>query len=352
MNNIWKYFKAEIILAPIVIAFMTFFYGIQGGLVATTVLAILEISVSFDNAVVNAALLEPMTQKERNWFLTWGMVIAVGFMRLLFPVIIVCITAMINPWEALKLAFTAPAQYAAHVQAAHIVISGFGGAFLMMLFAQQFIDAEKDEHWIPGVEHILAKIGNAKFAPTIFTVVLLVLASIIVEQAHQVEFLIAGAVGIVANLAVGALKSVMEGKLEAGAAGVTAGVAASAGIAGLVHLEVVDASFSFDGVIGAFALSNQFIVIAAGLGIGALAVRSLTMWLVDGKALATLRYLEHGAFWAIGVLSAIMLVSPSYEVPEWFTGIIGAVIIGIAVIHSLRANKADAANEVVAEVAQ
>lgn len=352
MNTLWKYFKAEIILAPIVVALMTFFYGVQAGLISTVVLAILEVSVSFDNAVVNATLLEPMDEKSRKWFLTWGMVIAVGFMRLLFPIAIVSITAWISPWEALKLAFNSPAQYAAHVQSAHIIIAGFGGAFLMMLFAEQFIDAEKDEHWVPGIEALLAKLGNAPTAPVAFTVVVVGFASLLLSGSDQFQLLLSAAVGILANLGVGKIKSITEGKLEAGAAGVSAGVAASAAMASLLHLEVVDASFSFDGVIGAFAISHQFIVIAAGLGLGALAVRSLTILLVEGGHLSELRYLEHGAFWAIGVLSTIMLISPAYEVPEWFTGLIGAVIIGVAVIHSLRANKADAANEAVAEVAQ
>lgn len=341
MNTFLKYFKSELILAPVVIVLMTFFYGIQAGLFTVVELAIVEISLSFDNAVVNASLLEPMAEKQRKWFLTWGMLIAVLGMRLLFPIVIVSITAWITPWQALMLALHAPAQYAAHVQSAHITIAGFGGAFLMMLFAEKFIDEEKDEHWIPGIEPILAMFGKVKFAQTAFTILLVLLASCMVADENRVELLVSGLVGVVANLLVGLLKQHMEGKLEAGVTGVAIG----AGVAGLIHLEIVDASFSFDGVVGAFALSHQFIIIAAGLGLGALAVRSLTIMLVDGGHLSELRYLESGAFWAIGVLAVIMLVSPSYEIPDWFTGFIGAVIIGIAVVHSLLANKADALAE-------
>jgi uncharacterized protein len=339
MKTLWKYFKWELILAPIVILAMTFFYGLQGGLVATTVLAILEISVSFDNAVVNAGLLEPMTEKQRKWFLLWGMVIAVVGMRLLFPIVIVSLTAWISPIEALRLAFTAPKEYSDHVQSAHYTIAGFGGAFLLMLFAAQFIDADKDEHWFGFIEKHLATLGKIKMAQAAFTLVIVAVFTALMPAEHKVEFVLAALVGIVANIIVGGIKDVMEGSVEATASGVVSGVAASAGIAGLVHIEVVDASFSFDGVIGAFALSNQFIVIAAGLGIGALAVRSLTIFLVDGKALTTLRYLEHGAFWAVGTLGMIMFVNPIFEVPEWFTGIIGAAFIAAAALHSLHVNK-------------
>jgi hypothetical protein len=346
MNTIWKYFKAELFLAPIIIALMAFFYGIEGGLVATTVLAILEISVSFDNAVVNATLLENMNEKQRKWFLVWGMVIAVAFMRLLFPILIVSVTAWISPLEALHLAIAKPAEYAAHVQSAHITIAGFGGAFLMMLFAEQFIDEEKDEHWVGFIETKLAALGKIEMAQVAFTLIVVALFSLIVPADHKFEFVIASMVGIIANVLVGGIKKLMEGQNEAAmASGVATGVAASAGIAALVHIEVVDASFSFDGVIGAFALSNNFIVIAAGLGIGALFVRSLTIYLTEGGVLNTLRYLEHGAFWAIGVLAAIMFVNTAYEVPEWFTGLIGAVLIVAAGYHSIRANKADAIAE-------
>lgn len=349
MNTVLKYFKAELILAPLIIAVMAFFYGFEGGLVATTVLAILEISVSFDNAVVNATLLENMDEKQRKWFLVWGMVIAVGIMRLVFPIVIVSLTAWINPWEALTLAFTKPAEYAEHVKAAHVTIAGFGGAFLMMLFAEQFIDEEKDEHWVGFIEKHLAALGKIEMAQVAFTLIVVALFSFIVPAEHKFEFVIAAVVGIIANVIVGGIKTLMEGNNAAQAA--TGVIAASSGIAALVHIEVVDASFSFDGVIGAFALSNNFIVIAAGLGIGALFVRSLTIYLTEGGVLSTLRYLEHGAFWAVGVLAAIMFINTAYEVPEWFTGLIGAVLIVAAGYHSIRANKADAAAPAVAEAA-
>ena len=100
----------------------------------------------------------------------------------------------------------------------------------------------------------------------------------------------------------------------------------------------------FDGVIGAFALSNNMVIIALGLSIGAMFVRSMTIHLVKQGTLAEYRYLEHGAFWAIIALGAIMLLSARYHIPETFTGLIGATLIGLALVWSIRHNRADARN--------
>jgi len=115
------------------------------------------------------------------------------------------------------------------------------------------------------------------------------------------------------------------------------------GFGGFMYLQVLDASFSFDGVIGAFALSNNLVIIGLGLGIGAIFVRSMTIHLVDKGTLAEFRFLEHGAFWAILALAAIMLVGAHYHIPEVFTGLIGAVLIGLSWWWSVRHNKREAA---------
>ena len=111
------------------------------------------------------------------------------------------------------------------------------------------------------------------------------------------------------------------------------------GLGGFLYLEVLDASFSFDGVIGAFALSNNMIVIALGLSIGAMFVRSMTIHLVRKGTLAAYRFLEHGAFWAIIVLGAIMLISARFHIPETVTGLIGAILIGLSFWWSVRYNR-------------
>ncbi len=115
-----------------------------------------------------------------------------------------------------------------------------------------------------------------------------------------------------------------------------------AGLVGFIYLEVIDASFSLDGVIGAFAITNQILLIAIGLGIGALYVRTITVHMLHRGVLTSLRFIEHGAHYAIGVLSIIMITSLKFEVPEVITGLAGLSIIITSVVFSILANKKDA----------
>jgi hypothetical protein len=102
-----------------------------------------------------------------------------------------------------------------------------------------------------------------------------------------------------------------------------------------LYLEVLDASFSFDGVIGAFAITQDVVIIMLGLAIGAMFVRSLTVYLVRQGTLDEYVFLEHGAHYAIGSLAAIMLASMSHHIPEIVTGLIGALFIGLSVYSSI-----------------
>ena len=102
---------------------------------------------------------------------------------------------------------------------------------------------------------------------------------------------------------------------------------------------MIDSSFSFDGVVGAFALTNNLLLIMLGLGAGAMFVRSFTVLLVDNRTLIHYRYLEHGAFWAIGALAFMMLIGVGLQVPEAVTGLIGATLIAAALGSSILANR-------------
>jgi hypothetical protein len=106
-----------------------------------------------------------------------------------------------------------------------------------------------------------------------------------------------------------------------------------------LYLEVLDASFSFDGVVGAFAITNNLFIIMIGLGIGAMFVRSLTIMLVEKGTLSEFRYLEHGAFYAIGILAIIMFANTIFHIPEVITGLIGAAFIGLSLWSSIRYNQ-------------
>ena len=106
-----------------------------------------------------------------------------------------------------------------------------------------------------------------------------------------------------------------------------------------MYLEVIDASFSLDGVLGAFAISKDVIIITIGLAVGAMFVRSLTLYMVENKTLQEFKYLEHGALWAIGFLSVIMFLSTKFEIPEVITGLTGLFIVGWAFIDSVKCNR-------------
>jgi uncharacterized protein len=307
--------------------------GTLGILWITLVLGVLEVSLSFDNAVVNATVLKDMDAKWRRIFLTWGVLIAVFGMRIVFPLVIVGIAAQLGPVEAVRLAATDPAAYEAIVKSAHVGIAGFGGAFLAMVGLKFFFDADKEVHWIGVVERQLARAASVEAAE--IAVVLLSLYGVmtLLPAAEQMTFLLAGIFGVLAFIGVGAIGSLLEVPDDA------TGAVARSGLAAFLYLEVLDASFSFDGVIGAFALSNNLFIIALGLGIGAMFVRSMTVMLVEKGTLAEYRYLEHGAFWAIIALAAIMLLSARFEIPETVTGLIGAVLIGASLWWSVRHNR-------------
>lgn len=302
------------------------------------VLAILEISLSFDNAVVNAIKLEKMNEKWRRRFLTWGIIIAVFGMRFLFPVLVVSIFAQIGLLEVIKIAFSNVHMYTYYLHQTHAPIITFGGTFLMMLFFSYFFNKEKEIHWIKHTEKTLKKFGNVKGAETIITTFLLflILPHILITQ--RLAVLLSGISGIVIYLLIDGVTQWLEKKEEDSIKQFATTIKGS-GIIGFLYLELIDASFSLDGVLGAFALSKDILIITIGLAIGAMFVRSLTIMLVDKKALSKYLYLEHGAHWAIGALSIIMLISSFHEVPEVVTGCIGLVFILLSFISSLIHNK-------------
>jgi hypothetical protein len=306
--------------------------GIANTVFIVVVLGVLETSLSFDNAVVNASVLRTMTPVWRHRFLTWGIAIAVFGMRILFPLVVVSVVASVTPFEALRLATFEPSHYARILTSAHPVLGAFGGAFLGMVCLKYFLDADKVVHWIDAIESRLARLGKVE-AVGLGIMMVAIWAFSRVAHGSREAFLVAGIFGLITFIVVDGIGMV----LEAGPEQVRGIQRASA--ASFLYLEVLDASFSFDGVIGAFALTNNLFVIAIGLGIGAMFVRSLTVMLVDQGTLASYRYLEHGAFYAIGALALLMLVGTAVEVPDALTGLIGAVFIGLSLWQSVRYNR-------------
>lgn len=328
-------------------------------LVLTAILGVLEFTFSFDNAVVNAKYLVRLDDRWRRWFLTWGMVIAVFGMRFFFPLVVVGLTAKLWPWDALKLAFAGgdahtPGTYAYELHLAHPAIASFGGIFLLMIVLDWLFE-EREISWLTWLERPLARIGKLdQISVVIALIALAVTASLVGDEARTV--LSSGIIGLVLYLAVNAVGSVIESAQEdaeeAGeepsvalaAAGQVVAQTGRAALFTVLFLEILDASFSFDGVIGAFAITSDPVVIALGLGlIGAMFVRSLTIYLVRKGTLGEYVYLEHGAHWSIGVLAIILLSSIKHEAPEVVTGLIGVTFIAAAYLSSKVHNKRAAA---------
>ncbi|MDN5917620.1 MAG: DUF475 domain-containing protein [Pseudonocardia sp.] len=355
----WSYAVSAVAL---VVAFL---YGGPEALVLCAILGILEISLSFDNAVVNATVLKRMSEFWQRIFLTIGIVIAVFGMRLVFPLVIVGVTANLNPVEALSLALeqrpeSDPTSYAALLNEAYPRIAAFGGMFLFMLFLDWMFE-DRDIRWLTWLEVPLAKIGRLNRLSIVLALVsLVVLAETLAEDPAVV--LVAGALGLVTYLAVNGLGEFFDqaadigGDAENDATTATPNgsgpsqLAKASGKAGFflfLYLEVLDAAFSFDGVIGAFAITTDPILIALGLGlIGAMFVRSLTVFLVRNGTLADYVYLEHGAHWAIGALATVLLIGIGYHVNEVVTGLLGVAFIGAALISSVMRNRRLAAQGV------
>ncbi len=308
-------------------------------LVIGVVLIILEISLSFDNAIVNANKLRTMSPVWQKRFLTWGILIAVFGMRIVFPLVVVAVAARIGPLEAFSLAVGDPKEYARIMHDAHVSIAGFGGAFLMMVALTYFIDEGKEVDWIKALEVQLRRWASIRGLQ--ITLVLLAVLGVATQlPEHDVaRFLSSAMFGLVIFTGVEALGQALDRQPEAGS------IARVGGLGAFLYLEVLDASFSFDGVIGAFALTQNFFLIAIGLGVGAMYVRSMTIMLVEKQTLAQFRYLEHGAFYSILVLALIMFAQTLWSIPELVTGLIGAGLIGISLWSSVRYNKSREATE-------
>ncbi|HWO42729.1 MAG TPA: DUF475 domain-containing protein [Candidatus Eisenbacteria bacterium] len=307
--------------------------GAFSTLFIVAVLATLEISLSFDNAVVNATVLKEMTPVWRRRFITWGIAIAVFGMRIVFPLIMVAIIARIDPFSALVLAATDPDRYSRLLTSAHVSVSAFGGAFLAMVGLNHFLDQEKDVHWIAIIERPLTRLGRVKAVELGLVLLLLYAVSTALSGHERLEFLTVGIFGLLTYIAVDGVSTLLS------TGSTITGEVARSGAAAFLYLEVLDASFSFDGVIGAFALSNNLFIIAIGLGVGAMFVRSLTIMLVEQETLASYPYLEHGAFYAIIALAVIMFVNTVRHIPEVLTGLIGAAFIAVAFLDSIRYNR-------------
>lgn len=317
------FYSSFVIMALGMIA--AYFLGGIAAIYITFLLIILEISLSFDNAVVNAKVLETMEPIWQRRFILFGIPIAVFGMRLIFPLAIVSVASGMGFLETLDVAMHQPQQYESILKTTEATIFAFGGAFLLMVFLDFFFK-EREIKWVRFIEG--SRIVAHFSAVSNIELIIAILTGIILGHITQdFNVLLAFMYGVLLHSLLGMLDHFLSSETV------------KSGIAGFIYLEVLDASFSFDGVIGAFALTSNIFIIMIGLGVGAMFVRSLTLYFVEHKTLSVFRYLEHGAHYAIGILAFIMLMKINVHISEVVTGTIGIGLITLAFLHSIWENK-------------
>ena len=333
-----QHFRLSIIVTLICLA-VAFYWGGPMGAFIAIILGILEVSLSFDNAVVNASILKRMDERWQQYFLTWGILIAVFGMRLLFPITIVALATGIDFFGVANMALHDPGTYAKHLGDSHVQIAAFGGMFLLMVFFSFIFDEGKELHWLGQIEEKLSGFGKLESIEIILALGLLLITQHLLPSEIRLEALVSGVSGVILFVIVDSLSTLFEDEEEGEE---LAEVLKKGSVMSFLYLEVLDASFSFDGVIGAFAITQDVVVIMLGLAIGAMFVRSLTVFLVRQGTLDEYVFLEHGAHYAIGTLAAIMLISMTHHIPEIVTGLVGAVLIALSVYSSIRYKKQQA----------
>lgn len=304
-----------------------------GALVLTLILAVVELTFSFDNAILNAKVLGKLSRPWQLLFLTVGIFIAIFGMRIVFPIVIVMITAGLGWGEVINLALHHSVEYAHHLEQAHTSIAAFGGAFLLMLALTFFFDDERDIHWIGVVERQLTRFSHWLVAPAV-AVLVVIGCTLLPANTHASETLVAGLLGAATYFLLQSFNGLFARLQPSGVQkGGQTGIAA---LMSLIYLEVLDASFSFDGVIGAFAITSNVLLIAAGLGIGALWVRSLTVFMVRRRTLGNYVYLEHGAHYTVFILAVVLLASIMWEISDYIPGLVGVGVIGASIAASVQ----------------
>jgi len=312
-----------------------FGYGAKSAVIILILIAV-EIAFSFDNAIINAKTLAKLSAPWQKLFLTVGMVIAVLGMRVVFPILIVSLSAHLSWGTVLDLAFNHPREYADKLEAAHPAIAAYGGAFLLMLALEFFIDERRKVLWLQYIEKPLQRLSHL-WAPGLISVAVVILMAAVPANHHASTTIFAGLLGIVSHIAIGLFTNLF-GSRQRGNKKKTAGLlTGTAAFSTFVYLQILDASFSFDGVIGAFAITTDVVLIGIGLGIGALWVRSLTVFMVKKGTLGNYIYLEHGAHYTVAVLAFILLISTFFEIPDVLAGLAGFGLIGSAIVASRQA---------------
>ena len=329
---------------------LLFLYGGFFALYQGTILSVLELSLSFDNAVVNATILATMALVWRRRFLLWGMIIAVFGVRFVFPILIVYFSTSMGFIDSFELAIKNPDEYEKIIESSHHVIMSFGGMFLLMLFLKFIFDENKDTHWVKYIEQFATKLSKVGDIKALFIMFLMLIITYIAPnevvmgdemvKVNKLEILVPMIIGVIAFYLLELLKGVIELRNEEKESNSEVKVTElTGGFISFMYLEIIDMSFSLDGVLGAFAITQNIIIIMLGLGIGAMAVRSLTIYMVEREVVSKYIFLEHGAMWSIGLLALSMLVQIFHHLPAMLITTFAIVPICLAFVHSIYKNK-------------
>lgn len=341
-SRFFSVYGASFIITGALIALVGIGMG-PTALLTLLMLTVIEVTFSLDCAVINAQVLKGMSVFWRHMFRTVGIFIAVFGMRLLLPLSIVAVSAGLSFGEVTLLALQHPEEYAQKLHAANPYIAMLGGTFLLMVFLEFLLGHAKDNPFSGIVRHLHMR-GAKRYVQ--IGIVFCFMAAVVfsADIAVQLSLFISGMTGIVLYVVARAFAGWFA--VRHTAQGRTARAVARGGLVAFLYLEMLDASFSFDSVIGAFAITNNIVLIVVGLGIGAVWVRSLTIDLLQKGTLTHYSYVGLGANIAIGALGILLLIEVNVPVPELLTGSVGLLIIIASVlasvIHNRRAAKSGA----------
>ena len=287
-------------------------------------LALFELIISVDNAIINAQVLGTMSKKARRWFLIWGILIAVFLVRGLLPWLIIWMgNPSLGPIQALTASFSSDPSVAKIIEESAPVLLIGGGTFLIFLFFH-WIFLEPKHYGLIGEEFIYNR-GVWFFA------VVSVLLALIVWLAIKTNPLMAfsAVVGSTAFFITHGFKEnaeKVEREMLEGSSNMT-------DLSKIFYLEVIDATFSIDGILGAFAFTFSIPLILIGNGIGALAVRQFTISNIEN--VKKYKYLKNGAMYSIFALGLIMILHSFHiNIPSWFSPVITFAIIGYFFLKS------------------
>ena len=263
------------------------------------VLVLFELALGFDNAVVNAKILNTMSPFWQKMFLTWGIIIAVFVVRFCLPILLVYGASHYSLAQVLQVVFHQPKEYSELLYQTFPIISGFGAGFLGMLFLNFLAESQQEQkYWWSWFESM--KLWRSVWGRLlVFVLVGLVFAYF----EGLIDLLWAYLVGGILQWGLFWFREKASHRAIS-----RTGSIVQAGFIAFIYLELIDASFSLDSVLGAFAITDHIVIIMVGLGCGALVIRALTVQMVRGGTLQKWRYLEHGAHYAIGVLALILLL--------------------------------------------